>query len=779
MKSLLVFFMIFSVFFTAYSQSVKEAEVRQAFERWTEKSPHFKRNKTPFVKENYLIKTLNKQTLDSGSMPFYAVEIEPEGFMIMSSDKRLPPVIAYSDTGPLNLDDLPENAFRALLKSTMDGSLRKLLKVSTASVTQDLLQPLSEAQNVAEWEQLATAEADDSSVTLFSVTTVVTNGPFLTTAWNQNNHYNELCPEDPDASDYYDGRAPAGCVAVVGAQIMNYYKWPYRGSGGNSYTDSEGSIGGSHDVDFSDPYDWANMQDSYYAWGTEPAGAVAAVSELMYEVGVAIETDYEHSGSAAYVEDLGARMPQSFLYDRTQYLSVSAGNSSSIADQIRGDMQADRPAVLSISGHAIVADGYYDDGNSEFFHINYGWGSSANTGWFLVDAIPDGRDGYTEAVGCISGIYPAMIPLNATEGGQTNSASNIALEWTVANVRTADVQSVSVLHQVVEDETFSDSAEDFSNFSITSGSLSKDWEISDAGFSGDCFYKKWGGYSYDIYGRAYHLTSVDKFLPAAGSQLKFQLKARLSTDVFQVFVSEDDGQTWSEEYSLSEYENRGLSWQWVELDLSSYAGSEISIRFEYRYFGSYYSDGGVWLDNIEYSDGEWYGWDTLQTFDSVTGGVVTNLANGEYTLSLQAFDGSEYGARSPSFSVFVDAVDDDVDDDGLPNDWEMQYFGTETAADPAAMASNGVDTILQAYVADLDPTNATAFFNVTELDSTTDGFVVHWVPVEGRVYSVYRAINLTDGFTPAASNLLWPQSSWTDTVNRVEGFYQIEVQLQE
>jgi hypothetical protein len=763
-KILVLLCAVFLILSPGYSQAVKEADVRKAVDRWTEKSPHFKRKKTPFVQETYRIKNLDKKTLGAGSMPFYVVELEPEGFLIMNSDKRLPPVLAYSDTGSLNLDDVPWNTFRVLLKGTMERNARKLMNIASAADMPDLLQPLKEAQSSAEWEQLVDPEAAPVEPPLYG-TGGVTNGPFLTTIWNQCNHYNELCPADPLASAYYDGRAPAGCVAVVGAQIMNYYEWPYRGSGGHSYTDSAGSITGAHSVVFSDTYDWAHMQDDYYAWGSEPSNAVAAVSELMYEIGVAVEMDYENDGSSSSSSDLKTMMNRAFLYEKGTYL-YSPADPDAVADQIRADMLADRPAGVSISGHAIVADGHVDDGANEYFHINYGWGGY-NNGWYLVDSI-DGDP----AVGCVSGLYPAMMPVNVTESGLTNDSPDVALQWTVADVRTAEVQSVSVLRRVLQSSTFDDPADDFSNFSETSTDDDYAWVVTSTGHVGNCFFKHPYAYS----NHEYHLTSIEKFVPGAGTALGFRLKARLGTAVFRVMISDDDGQSWNPEYSLTSYYGT-LSWQWVSVDLSSYSGSGILIRFEYVP-GSYYSSGGVWVDSISYTGGSWYDWETLQSFTSVTGGTVTNLSTGTNTLAFQAYDGSEWGSRSPSFDVIVEAVDPDVDGDGLPNDWEAQYFGGPTNANPSATCANGLNSVMEAYIAGLNPTNAGSFFAVSSSEPGPSGFVVNWSSVSGRVYSVFGTTNLVSAsFEPLKTNILWPQSSWTDTVERAENFYRIDVQL--
>ena len=119
----------------------------------------------------------------------------------------------------------------------------------------------------------------------------------------------------------------------------------------------------------------------------------------------------------------------------------------------------------------------------------------------------------------------------------------------------------------------------------------------------------------------------------------------------------------------------------------------------------------------------------------------------------------------------------DLDYDGIPNDWELLYFGGETNANPDEVASNGVNTVLEAYIADLNPTNPASFFTASLTNA--NGFVVRWNATSGRVYSVFSSADLSDSFQPLETNILWPQASWTDTVGRSESFYQIEVKLAE
>lgn len=119
----------------------------------------------------------------------------------------------------------------------------------------------------------------------------------------------------------------------------------------------------------------------------------------------------------------------------------------------------------------------------------------------------------------------------------------------------------------------------------------------------------------------------------------------------------------------------------------------------------------------------------------------------------------------------------DLDADGLPDEWELYYFGGTTSADPTALAANGINTILECYIAGVSPIDSESHFRASLIRD--NGFVVHWSAVSGRVYAIHATSRLLDSFEPLETNILWPQSSWTDTVNRSEHFYQVRVKLTE
>ena len=157
---------------------------------------------------------------------------------------------------------------------------------------------------------------------------------------------------------------------------------------------------------------------------------------------------------------------------------------------------------------------------------------------------------------------------------------------------------------------------------------------------------------------------------------------------------------------------------------------------------------GVWTGNVTVLD------------------VATNMV-------LQADDGSEHTGDSNPFNVF--ALAGDTDGDGIPDWWELQYYGGATNANPSAICSNGVNTVLEAYIAGFVPTDPNALF-------VLDGFgdELWWSGIPGRVYGVWWSSNLFTGFQPLETNIPWSPGGFTDTVHTAEdkGFYKLDVKME-
>ena len=149
-----------------------------------------------------------------------------------------------------------------------------------------------------------------------------------------------------------------------------------------------------------------------------------------------------------------------------------------------------------------------------------------------------------------------------------------------------------------------------------------------------------------------------------------------------------------------------------------------------------------------------------KTANSINVASANSTTNTKPTLTL------EIGSAAP---------DPDSDNDGIPDEWENQYFGG-TNANPSALAANGMNTIREMYIAGLNPTNPQSVLAVSGGPAVA-GMQLQWTAVSGRVYGIYRATNLISGFQPLETNILWPRSGWTGAMNNAEGFCRLKVEL--
>ncbi|MBI9021247.1 MAG: hypothetical protein JEZ10_08355 [Verrucomicrobia bacterium] len=159
-------------------------------------------------------------------------------------------------------------------------------------------------------------------------------------------------------------------------------------------------------------------------------------------------------------------------------------------------------------------------------------------------------------------------------------------------------------------------------------------------------------------------------------------------------------------------------------------------------------------------------------------GSASNLSDGVYT-TLVTIACNDPDTPEVQIPVEFTVSDGDLDDDELPDWWEALYYGGVTNANAVATAANGVNTVLEAYIAGLDPTDPDAVFLISDLGPLLSENILQWQDVSGRVYTIYWSSNLLSGFevAPLASNIT--SGAFTDTVHNADdaAFYRLEVQL--
>ena len=317
------------------------------------------------------------------SVPCYYIVNLNQGFVILSADNRIEPILGYSTEGNFNTEDIPDN-----MLSFLDGYSAQI-----KAFLHDTSSTPNEA--TAKWTSLIRDDYTPNSTKGAIV------GPLLTTTWDQNSPYNALCPTDASAtSQHLNGHVYAGCVATAMAQVIRYWQYPCDGAGGTkTFTYNNQSYSVNFNIVH---YDYSKMPD--FITTSSPSNQITEVAKLTYHCGVSAAMEYGITyGSSASLYNACNALNNNFSYNTTSSTMTPENKyRSSFSDNdwinlLKTELNAWRPILYrgqgSSGGHAFVCDGY-DDQN--YFHFNWGWSGSYN-GYFLVSALSTGNGSFNSS----------------------------------------------------------------------------------------------------------------------------------------------------------------------------------------------------------------------------------------------------------------------------------------------------------------------------------------------------------------------------------------------
>ncbi len=469
-----VFFLICGVLSAA---PVQKGQARQAVRGW------LKHNRMPMGR-GISDSVLDVQTLKEGGQSLcYVINLDPVGFVIVSTDTEIEPVIAFSETG--RFDGEPNSALTALLNRDMKGRL--------GSIKQKARQKSNADKKARKWQRLIEVgtelTSDDELIAQASIAAVseIWVDPLIQSEWDQGDVLGGLCYNYYTPNHYL-----SGCVATMMAQVMRYHTWPASGIGVHSFDievdnqpESASTRGGNGS---GGPYNWSQMPHNPQAGVTTIQRQ--AIGALCYDAGVATEMSYESSGSGTSLFNADRAMTDTFGYASSIYTQdFSSTGDGRLWNILNSNLDAGLPVMMGISrtgsGHAIVADGYGYTGETLYHHLNMGWGGSDNA-WYQLPTI-DAYYTYTVIDDCAYNIYPtgsgeiisgritnmAGVPI----AGVTVSAYQgaVLVKQTVTNNR-----GVYALTQLLANTTYTISAtkngESFLDQTVTTGH-SVDWSV--------------------------------------------------------------------------------------------------------------------------------------------------------------------------------------------------------------------------------------------------------------------------------------------------------------
>lgn len=327
----------------------------------------------------------------------YIADLEGGGFVILSLDDDVEPVIAFSTEGAFCPS--PQSPLWDLLKQDLPRRYRR------GRGAQDR-RPAQSTTSREKWSQLIDPAASpappmnaasdpmirNNYLTLYDIRV----GPLVLSKWGQGIAGGTYCYNYYTPSHY-----PAGCTATAVAQLLRYHQYPAGpvGTIGN-YISLDGwdywpeflrggdGLGGA--------YPWSQMS-------LNPAEGLTlaqrqAVGGLCFDAGIALGMNYQQDGSGAIAADLPTALLYFFDYSRCVHAPTNAAGytPAQFTAMINPNLDAGLPVLLSIDstagelGHTVIADGYGYIQSALYHHINMGWDGRENAWYNLPNLITNG-----------------------------------------------------------------------------------------------------------------------------------------------------------------------------------------------------------------------------------------------------------------------------------------------------------------------------------------------------------------------------------------------------
>ena len=361
----------------------------------------------PTLKLTYTKKGVN------GLVDYYVFNVAPNGFVMISGDDNVIPVLAYST----------ESNFHGNANSPIQHWLRKASGRMDSVINRRV--HIISLKTKALWDTYKSGNLN--SAPPVNTTLQPSVAPLVATTWNQYPLYNDLCPYNPADEE----QCVTGCVATAMAQVMKYWDYPPIGVGSYSYNDNINYNYGVLSMNFANtPFKWDSMPLNLSSSTTLHEDT--AVATLMYACGVSVAMEYgdlDEGGSGAFVVfNSGGpsgvcsggvcaqcALETYFGYNPNIQAVLQASYTTGGWDTLfMTELDSSRPIICygydvnGYGGHCWVADGYESSG---LFHMNWGWGGEDNGYFSLLDLDPSPYD-FEDNDGALIKIYPASTVTN-------------------------------------------------------------------------------------------------------------------------------------------------------------------------------------------------------------------------------------------------------------------------------------------------------------------------------------------------------------------------------
>ena len=276
----------------------------------------------------------------SGNDTLYYVFNAENGYAIIAADRRVPPVLAFSDREPFRPGEVIPP-----VKMWLDHYRTQLAELKA--------QPAGLQAEHPAWARLARGGRPLRDEQHFVE-------PLVRSHWGQGKFYNYYCPEDFSGENNH---VVTGCVATAMAQLIYYFRFPETGIGSYSYTDENYGVQSA---------DYGATHYNYEAMCDKPTAINPLTGMYNHSAARVLRTFFKYNPATEYL-----------FRDSTQ-LDWDSVIVSHLERRI--PMYYAGWSNPNINGHGFLCDGYQMVDSAYYYHFNFGWDGSYDN-YFYTDQL--------------------------------------------------------------------------------------------------------------------------------------------------------------------------------------------------------------------------------------------------------------------------------------------------------------------------------------------------------------------------------------------------------
>ena len=364
------------------------------------------------------IMSVGTVTDDLGEPVYYVVYLQPSGFVIVSANDLVEPIIAFSGSGTYDPSSVSP------LKSLVTEDLKaRNAAVRNTFVPLSVIPQVAVSESQKKWNYLINlADVSGGGYKLMAIDPILDDNlsdirvpPLAQSKWGQGNYYdsndqphacyNYCTPQlinnrgsfvEGDVDNY-----PVGCVAVAVAQFVLSQRYPQEPLGPQEFTilvegqKTECTLHGGDGPDGA--YNWDEMVLVPDDETTDQQRR--AIGALCFDAAIAVDTEFGRDGSGASLDNAVKALLETFEYDNAVWAENEGGHVTRklFLSLFNPNLDAGIPVILGFRnsdypwyGHAAICDGYGYNLSKLYHHLNMGWEGQEDCWYSLPDiAYPD------------------------------------------------------------------------------------------------------------------------------------------------------------------------------------------------------------------------------------------------------------------------------------------------------------------------------------------------------------------------------------------------------